>query len=410
MPLLRRRPPAPVLLLTLVVASAGLTGCARGADPDTITVLNSATDQHEHDQQQKFFDRCAKPLGVKVEQTSVPAAQVATKALRMASSHSMPDILELDGSELPQFADTGGLVPLKTAGVSVDGLSPGAVSMGSFKGTAYGIARSVNTLALFYNTDVLKEAGVAPPTTWDELKVAAKKLTRGKTFGMAFSATPDADGVYQFLPFFWSAGGDEAHIDNGKGEQALKLWKDLVTARSASSAVVTWNQQDVNDQFIAGRTAMMVNGPWQVPVLSQHKSLHWAVTTIPVPVAGKAPVAPMGGTVMTLPRTDDTGRQSTAAKILNCLNKSQNQVGWGAGVNNIPTRDSAAAQYKADNPKLAGFADTVATARSRTAKVGARWPAVSSALAGAFQSVLTGSASPEAALKRAQSQATAGGE
>ncbi|OMI36529.1 sugar ABC transporter substrate-binding protein [Streptomyces sparsogenes] len=410
MPFLRRRPAAPVLLLTLLVASAGLTGCAREADPDTITVLNSATDQHEHDQQQKFFDRCAKPLGVKVEQTSVPAAQVATKALRMASSHSMTDILELDGSELPQFADTGGLVPLKKAGVSLDGLSPGAVSMGSFKGTAYGIARSVNTLALFYNTDLLEKAGVTPPTTWDELKVAAKKLTRGKTFGMAFSATPDADGVYQFLPFFWSAGGNEAHLDNGKGVEAVQLWKDLVTERSASSAVVTWNQQDVNDQFIAGRAAMMVNGPWQVPVLSEHPSLHWAVTTIPVPVAGKDPVAPMGGTVMTLPRTGETGRQTTAAKILNCLNERKNQVGWGAGVNNIPTRDTAAAQYKADNPKLAGFADTVAAARSRTALVGARWPAVSTALAGAFQSVLTGSSSPEAALKRAQSQATAGGE
>ncbi|MDH6622580.1 multiple sugar transport system substrate-binding protein [Streptomyces sp. LBL] len=410
MPFLRRRPPAPVLLLTLLVTSAGLTGCAQGADPHTITVLNSATDELEHDQQQKFFDRCAKPLGVTVEQTSVPAAQVATKALRMASSHSMTDILELDGSELPQFADTGGLVPLKTAGVRVDGLSPGAVSLGSFKGTPYGIARSVNTLALFYNKDLLKKAGVTPPATWDELKVTAKKLTRGKTFGMAFSATPDADGVYQFLPFFWSAGGDEAHIDNGKGDRAVQLWKDLVTDHSASSAAVTWNQQDVNDQFIAGRAAMMVNGPWQVPVLSEHKLLNWAVATIPVPVAGKAPVAPMGGTVMALPRTGETGRQTTAAKILNCLNERRNQVGWGAGVNNIPTRESAAAEYKADNPKLAGFADTVATARSRTAEVGARWPAVSDALAGAFQSVLTGGSSPEAALKRAQSQATAGGE
>ncbi|AXG81480.1 extracellular solute-binding protein [Streptomyces paludis] len=404
----RPRPPAPALILTALVAATSLAGCAREPDPGTVTVLNSATDTHEHEQQQKFFDRCAKPLGVRVRQTSVPAAQVASKALRMASSHSLTDILELDGSELPQFADTGGLVPLRTAGVDVTGMSEGAVSMGSFRGTPYGIARSVNSLALIYNADLLREAGVEPPTTWDELRAAAKKLTRGKTFGMAFSATPDADGVYQFLPFFWSAGGDEARLDDGRGAPALQLWKDLVADRSASSAVVTWNQQDVNDQFIAGRAAMMINGPWQVPVLSTHKDLKWEVAAVPVPEAGRPPVPPIGGTVMTLPRTGDTARQRTAAKILNCLNEQRNQVDWGESVYNVPTRTAAAAAYKTQNPKLGAFADQVATARSRTGRVGARWPVVSDALAGAFQSVLTGRATPEAALKQAQSRATAG--
>ncbi|MEW1722492.1 extracellular solute-binding protein [Streptomyces sp. NPDC093109] len=404
----RPRPPAPTLILTALVAATSLAGCAREPDPGTVTVLNSATDTHEHDQQQKFFDRCAKPLGVRVRQTSVPADQVASKALRMASSHSLTDILELDGSELPQFADTGGLVPLRTAGVDTTGMSGGAVTMGSFRGTQYGIARSVNSLALIYNADLLREAGVEPPTTWDELKAAAKKLTQGKTFGMAFSATPDADGVYQFLPFFWSAGGDEARLDDGRGAPALQLWKDLVAAKSASSAVVTWNQQDVNDQFIAGRAAMMINGPWQVPVLSAHKDLNWEVAAVPVPEAGRPPVPPIGGTVMTLPRTGDTARQRTAAKILNCLNEQRNQVDWGESVYNVPTRTAAAAAYKAQNPKLGAFADEVATARSRTGRVGARWPVVSDALAGAFQSVLTGRATPEAALKRAQSRATAG--
>ncbi|MEV7085212.1 extracellular solute-binding protein [Streptomyces sp. NPDC093085] len=405
-PIRRLRPPA--VVLTALVALAPLAGCARLPDPGTFTVLNSATDTHEHDAQQEFFDRCAEPLGVKVRQTSVPAPQVAAKALRMASSHSLTDILELDGSELPQFADTGGLVPLKEAGVDVAGMSPGAVSMGSFQGEQYGIARSVNSLALIYNVDLLRKAGVEPPTTWDELKVAAKKLTQGRTFGMAFSATPDADGVYQFLPFFWSAGGDEAHLDDGKGAPALRLWKELIDDRSASSAVVTWNQQDVNDQFIAGHAAMMVNGPWQVPVLSEHKDVNWAVATIPVPVAGRPPVPPIGGTVMTLPRTGDTARQRTAAKILNCLNEQRNQIDWGESVYNVPTRTAAAAAYKEQNPKLAAFADEVATARSRTDRVGARWPVVSDALAGAFQSVLTGRATPEAALKQAQARATAG--
>lgn len=404
----RGRTPALALAVAAIPAAVGLGGCASTPDPATITVLNSATDTVEHAQNQKFFDLCAKPLGLKVRQTSVPADQVASKALRMASSRSLTDILELDGSELPQFADTGGLIPLKSVAVDITGMSPGAVSMGSYKGTRYGIARSVNSLALIYNTDLLRAAGLKPPTTWEELKATAKKLTRGKTYGMAFSASPNADGVYQFLPFFWSNGGDESHLDDGRGAGALQLWKDLVDDNSVSKAVVNWTQQDVNDQFVAGRAAMMVNGPWQVPVLNTHKDLHWAVATIPVPKAGGAPVPPIGGTVMTIPRTGDTGRQKTAAKLLNCLNSEKNQLSWGESVNNVPTRTAAAHQYSVNNPKLAAFADEVATARSRTARVGSGWPVVSDALAGAFQSVLTGQATPEKALKQAQAQATAG--
>jgi multiple sugar transport system substrate-binding protein len=143
-------------------------------------------------------------------------------------------------------------------------------------------------------------------------------------------------------------------------------------------------------------------------VLSGHKDLHWAVAPNPVPRAGRPPVPPIGGTVMTIPQTGDQGRQRTAAKIINCLNQQRNQVAWGESVNNVPTMAAAARQYKAQNPRLAAFADEVTTARSRTDRVGARWPVVSDALSGAFQAVLTGQASPQAALKRAQMRATAG--
>ncbi|MFJ4467964.1 extracellular solute-binding protein [Streptomyces sp. NPDC089424] len=401
----------PALAATLVCATAalGLTGCAAEPDPGTVTVLNSATDTAEHTANQQFFDRCAEPLGVKVEQVSVPADQIASKALRMASSDSLTDILELDGSELPQFAQTEGLRPLKEAGVDTAGFSASATSLGSYDGVQYGVARSVNSLALIYNTELLKDAGLEPPRTWAELRETAKKLTAGDTYGMAFSASPNADGVYQFLPFFWSAGGDEAQLDNGKGEAALQLWKDLVTDGSASRSVVNWNQQDVNDQFVAGRAAMMINGPWQVPVLSAQKNVDWAVASIPVPEAGKAAVPPIGGTVMAVPKNeDDPDREKRAGELLNCLNSEQNQLQWGESVNNVPTRAAAARAYAAQNPKLAAFADLVTTARSRTAQVGTGWPVVGDALAGAFQSVLTGRTSPEQALHRAQQQASAG--
>ncbi|MEY9844116.1 sugar ABC transporter substrate-binding protein [Streptacidiphilus sp. MAP5-3] len=404
----RIRLPALALALAALPASLGLSGCASSADPNTLIILNSATEPHEAADQQRLFDQCAGPLGLKVVQESVPADQVPSKALRMASSHSLPDILDLDGSDLPTFAAIGGLQPLKPLGVTFSDQSASALAMGSYQGTQYGIARAVDSLGLMYNTDLLEKAGIAPPTTWDELKRDAKLLTHGHTYGMAFSATPNADGVFQFLPFFWSAGGNEAHLGDGAGAPALQLWKDLVDDGSASGAVVTWNQQDINDQFVAGNAAMMINGPWQVPVLGSVRTLHWAVAPIPVPKAGDPVVPPLGGTVMTIPRTGDLAKEKAAAKVLDCLNTARNQLAWGESEYYIPTRADAAAQYEKDNPQLAGFVSEIPTARTRVERVGENWPTVETALGSAFQDVITGKSTPQQALQQAQAQVKAG--
>ena len=41
--------------------------------------------------------------------------------------------------------------------------------------------------------------------------------------------------------------------------------------RSASKSVINWTQGDAKDQFVAGKAAMMVNGPWQIPALQNLK-------------------------------------------------------------------------------------------------------------------------------------------
>src|SRR5690349_15338888 len=150
--------------------------------------MNSSTDETYHRWDAEAMARCGEQLGVRVEQQSVPASQVMTKALRMASSKSLPDIVQFDASEMPTFADAGGLVDLRSLGLATDDIPEGIVDFGSYKGTYYGAARSVNTLALFYNKDVLDEAGVPVPTTWDELRRTAKRLTEGNRYGLALSA------------------------------------------------------------------------------------------------------------------------------------------------------------------------------------------------------------------------------
>ncbi|MGW0137195.1 ABC transporter substrate-binding protein [Streptomyces sp. NPDC003299] len=391
----------------VLLAGTSLTGCGRQHDSGVYTVLNSSTDESYHRWDAQAMARCGRQLGVTIEQQSVPAAQVMTKALRMASSKSLPDIVQFDASEMPTFAEAGGLVDLRTLGLRTEGVPRGIVDFGSYRGTYYGAARSVNTLALFYDKDALDRAGVPVPTTWDELRAAARKLTDGKRYGVALSAGGAEDGVFQFTPFMWSNGGDEAHLDGPKVVQALDFWKSLLKDGSLSKATVGWTQADVNDQFMAGNAAMMINGPWQVETLNTKKSLHWGIARIPVPKAGGRSVGPLGGAVLTVPNTGDTAREKTAGRIIGCLAGEKEQLTYALNSWMVPANERAAAVWRSRVPELDALADQVAQARSRTAELGAGWSNVSLALQSAFQSALTGQSS-ESALKRAQQRATSG--
>ncbi|MEV5515626.1 sugar ABC transporter substrate-binding protein [Streptomyces flaveolus] len=402
-----RRAVVPLAAVSVLVAGTALTGCGQQRDADVYTVMNSSTDESYHRWDAEAMARCGEQLGVTIEQQSVPAAQVMTKALRMASSKSLPDIVQFDASEMPTFADAGGLVDLRTLGLSTDDIPEGIVGFGSYEGTYYGAARSVNTLALFYNKDVLDKAGVPVPSTWAELREAARTLTRGKQYGLALSAGGAEDGVFQFTPFMWSNGGDETKLDSPQVAGALDYWKSLLKDGSLSKSTVNWTQADVNDQFMAGNAAMMINGPWQVETLNTDKSLHWGIARIPVPKAGDDSVGPLGGAVLTVPKTGDDAREKTAGRIVACLAGEKEQLTYALNSWMVPANAKAAAVWRERVPELDALADQVATARSRTAKLGAGWSGVSLALQSAFQSALTGQSS-EAALKRAQQRATSG--
>jgi multiple sugar transport system substrate-binding protein len=69
-------------------------------------------------------------------------------------------------------------------------------------GKVYGFPKDGNTLGMAYNTDMLTAAGITPPTTWDELKTAAEKLTTADHPGLCLSSTLD-----RALAFIYQNGG-----------------------------------------------------------------------------------------------------------------------------------------------------------------------------------------------------------
>jgi multiple sugar transport system substrate-binding protein len=312
-------------------------------------------------------------------------------------------VLMLDNPDLQQIAATGALAPISDFGLSADGYIKGVVDASTYQGKVYGLQPVTNSIGLFYNKDILDRAGVKPPTTWAELKIAAKALTKGDQYGLAFAAPANYEGTWQFLPFMWSNGGDEKNIATPQTAQALQLWVDLMnTDKSVSKSALNWTQADVNEQFKAGKAAMMVNGPWQFPTLDADKNLHYAVVKIPAPAAGMPVVAPLGGETWTVPQTGNKDKQAKAAKVVACLSSDQSQLSLAQQNQTIPTKTALLSQFASSNPNEKGFVDQIPTARARTGELGADWPKAATKIYTAFQAALTGQASPDKALEQAQ--------
>ena len=392
--------------LTLAACGGGGSNEPGSEGPATetvssLTVLDYYSDEPGHSQIGDMLTKCGTSIGVAtVDHQSVPGPTLIQKVLQQASSKTLPDMLMLDNPEIQQIAEAGALMPLDDFGINAEGYAPGPVSAATYDGKLYGLQPGANTLAIFYHKDVLAKAGVQPPKTWAELKTAAKKLTSDKQYGFAFNATADYEGAWQFLPPMWTNGGDETDLKSPQIAEALQLWKDLVDDGSVSKSVVNWKQADVNDQFIAGKAAMMLNGPWQIPALQKAK-VDFGVAPFPVNTPDQTSIAPLGGEAWTVPVTGDEAKMAKAAELVKCMNTDENQMLRAKQGGLVPTKLALAEQYKTEVPSMAGFTDVVGTARARTGKLGAKWPDTAKVIYTGMQLVLTGQAAPADAMAKA---------
>ena len=356
---------------------------------------------NEPDQQfyQEILDKCSGEVGVTLEREVIPGDELVSKILQMSSSRTLPDILMVDSPDLPQIAASGALTPIDELGLTAEGEAQGIIDAATYEGKVYGLQPVANSIGLFYNVDMLEEAGVKPPTTWEELREASKTLTEGSRYGLAITAKADYEGAWTFLPFMWSNGINEDDLKQPGMVEALQYWKELFTNESISESALNWTQADTNEQFMEGNAAMMINGPWQIPLLNEKEGLNWGVVEIPVPKAGDTSIAPLGGELWAVPRSEDSDKQALAAEVIQCINEDQNQLDLAVKRQTVPSKPALHADFAEQAPDMQIFSGIVQNARSRTAILGEEWPKTGVEIYTAFQSVLVGDKTPEQAVE-----------
>ena len=391
---------AALLLATASALALSLGAHARAA---SLTSIDYFTETTGNADMEKLLKACTTKTGITVDRQAVPYPQLVQKVLLAATSQSLPDLIMMDNSDVATLADGGIIVPLPDVGVDTSAFTPSLVAIGNYKGKNYSLQTAVNTLALWYNKDMLSKAGVTPPTTWDELKADAKKLTTKDVYGLAFPAVATEEGTFHASPFIWSNGGDFVTLNSPQNVASLQYLAGLIADGSVSKSAVTWSGDDANDQFAAGRAAMSIGGSWHIPQNSQVKGLNYGIVAIPTPKAGEQVKVPVGGEVWSVSASAD---KATAKTFLDCLGSDPMVLQWAEDRNYVPGKPAVLDQYKKDVPGMAPFISSTAGAVSRTSVLGTAYPKYSAAFSAALQAVLIGGKDAKSALDDAETQAT----
>jgi multiple sugar transport system substrate-binding protein len=402
---------AAILAVSVV---GGVSACSSAASGDTSSAGGTYTFWDPYPQFDassdwaKLIDKCGTDAGVTIKRTGYDTSDLTNKALLAGQQGNSADLLLVDNPVVSTLADAGILTSTDENKLDTSDIQKNIIQAGIVDGKTYGVPIGANTLALYYNKKVLSETGVDVSTIkdWSSLTAALAKVTAAGKKGITFSAIGTEEGSFQFLPWFWGAGADLTKLDSSKAVSALTLWTDWVKKGYAPNSVINNTQTTSWQEFATGDFAFGENGTWQLGNVKK-AGIDYGILTVPAINGGDAS-APTGGEFMTIPVQKDTARYATSVKIAKCLTSTDNFVTTDNTLSYIAPTSAAQQAQVAQNPELKPWVDAVAAAKGRTSdNLGTKYPKISQQLWTAVQNSLSGSQTPEAALKAAQTAAAA---
>ncbi|WP_394706021.1 ABC transporter substrate-binding protein [uncultured Martelella sp.] len=346
---------------------------------------------------------------IHVEYRQLQFSDLLSDVMRAYAVGKAPDIYAVDVPFNAMMASKGALMDLtemveNSDVINIDDYYPGPVESATWDGKLYGVPKSTNTIALFYNEDMFEAAGIdEPPQTWDELYQDAQALTDkdAGVYGLAFSAQANEEGTFQFLPWVQMAGGSWDDVNGPGAVEALTLWKKFLDEGLASPDTISRSQWVSTSTFISGNAAMAISGPWELDRMVREADFNWNVALLPVPEEGAPRSSAMGDYNWVLFKS--TEHPEETFKVLEYIASKDPEMFQRFG--QLPPEDNVEIPSTGNeelDQALSTFQEQLKYAQPRGPSP--EWPAISKAVQDALQAALTGSQTPQQALDAAQAK------
>lgn len=282
---------------------------------------------------------------IKVEFTSLQWSEIFTKFLADYQAGSSPDVVAMHTFEMGQFINMGVLdaSQIEAMGLQEADYDSTAWEGCQYDGTMYGVPLDINMHALYYNKDLLAEAGIeSAPTTGEELIDTAMKLTIDNNGKNATEEGFDKDNIKQYGFGFlqnhhtfyqiyammnqqgynpFTADMTEISLDSEKTSNAIQFVEDLIYKYNVTPV----GEKSPIDDFKAGTVAMIIDGNWQLSGLSE-VSFDWDTAEYPQIFDEKAVWGASELLAFPASKNPDENKQAAAQVFVKWL--SENSAEW----------------------------------------------------------------------------------
>ncbi|CAN5461700.1 ABC transporter substrate-binding protein [soil metagenome] len=261
-----------------------------------------------------------------------------------------PDVFYVNDNRVPDLAEAGVLAPLEGNVSESDDFYPALQEAFSYDGEFYCPPKDFSTLALQYNVDMFEEAGIEPPTTWEEFEAAAEALTTGDQVGLAL-----APEFFRWGVFAVQAGGELANADRTAmtaTDEAMVEGMSFVANLYEQGWAETPAELDAGwagEAFGQGKAAMTIEGNWIVPALrNDFPDINWAVAELPAGPAGQGTFA-FSVCYAVAVNAADTG---ASWDLVDYLVSPEQQIAFTQQFPVMPSRESLRDDWLEANPDL----------------------------------------------------------
>ncbi|HEY9699009.1 MAG TPA: ABC transporter substrate-binding protein [Trichocoleus sp.] len=294
-------------------------------------------------------------------------------------------------------------------------LDPTLLESMTWEDHIWSVPFSTNNVGIFYRPSRFTAAGITElPQTWAELRSIAAQLTQPEQekFGMLLPLGKGEWTVFMWLPFMWSAGGEftlnppresnssspNIQLVNDRAIEALEFWQSLI---ADGSAILSQPERGYElDDFLSGKVAMQLTGPWTLGQLRQ-TGIDFAV--MPIPTQRK-PATSIGGENLFLFKATPAAEQA-ALTFLEYVLSEAFQTEWATATGYLPVnlksrQSQIYQQFVSEQPAIQVFLNQAKDGRSRPIFPG--YSRLSDSLGRAIESVLLHQQTAETALQTAQ--------
>ena len=285
-------------------------------------------------------------------------------------------------------------------------------------GKTWGIPFQRSTIVLYWNKDAFKEAGLDPdkgPENWKEMLQYAQKLTKKDAAGNVTQwgvQVPSSGFPYWLFQGFttpngallMNAGGDKTRFDDPAVIDALRYWVDLSRKHKVHPpGIVEWGTTPKD--FFEKKAAMIWTTTGNLTNVRTNAKFPFGVAMLP---ASKRSGSPTGGGNFYLSKKATPAQQAAALKFAQWMTSAQRAADWCIATGYGAVRPQA--WETVELRKYAAGVPASTVARDQLEYSVAELSThdnqrVTKALNDGLQAALTGTKTPEAAMKDAQREA-----